>query len=146
VKATDLVSKPEKKPKTQATSADAAVDGDENDEETPADADTMEDIDLDEEDGQQFVALKLSRPHPNGGNREVPPLCAICLCSYEVGDNVTFSPNASCRHAFHKECISVWIARKKQPLCPCCRQEFCSLTVGAAVAGGGGQSDVEEEA
>jgi hypothetical protein len=83
----------------------------------------MEAFDL--ADGEQFAALKLSPcSHPNGKSREVlPPLCAICLCSYKVGDNVTFSPNESCQHAFHKECTSVWVARKKQPLCPCCQLE-----------------------
>lgn len=142
--ATDLVPKPEKKnPKRPASPAQQAVDMD-SDEEAPPFTEFMEDIDLDE-DGEHFAALKLSCPHPNGKNREVPPLCAICLCSYEVGDNVTFSPNVRCQHAFHKECISVWVARKKQPLCPCCRQEFCSLTSDAAPAEEG-ESAIEGEA
>jgi hypothetical protein len=96
----------------------------EEDEEAPPVA-MKEDSDF--EDGDQFAALRLSCQHPNGKNREVPASCAICLCSYEVGDNVTFSPNEACQHAFHQECIRVWIAKKKDPLCPYCRQEFCSL-------------------
>ena len=85
----------------------------------------MDNINL-EESELEFAALQLSGEHPNG-NTQVPALCAICLCSYELDDSVTYSPNRACRHAFHTECISTWITKKETPLCPCCRQEFCSL-------------------
>lgn len=59
-------------------------------------------------------------------NREsVPNCCAICLGEYEVGDQVVWSCNKECHHAFHQECILDWLI-KMQPAtpCPCCRQEF----------------------
>ncbi|KAI2490926.1 Anaphase-promoting complex subunit 11 RING-H2 finger [Fragilaria crotonensis] len=80
----------------------------------------IENINVDSE----FAALQLTGDHPNA-NRPVPAACVICLCPYEVGDSVTFSSNQDCRHAFHTECISTWMAKEVKPLCPCCRQDFC---------------------
>ncbi len=62
--------------------------------------------------------------------------CAVCLSRYEVGDEVVWSPNSACQHAFHKECILEWLVKmyKQRRLqaaecnpCPCCRQEFATL-------------------
>lgn len=61
------------------------------------------------------------------GNRMVPSACAICLCPYEVGDRVSWSPHEHCPHAFHYDCIVSWLAKKREHLCPCCRQEFCTF-------------------
>jgi hypothetical protein len=61
---------------------------------------------------------------PNG-QRQVPACCAICLCTYEVGDSVVVSPNQHCVHAFHVDCAVTWLSKKREPLCPCCRQEYC---------------------
>mmetsp|Transcript_32437 Transcript_32437/g.74529 ORF Transcript_32437/g.74529 Transcript_32437/m.74529 type:complete len:155 (+) Transcript_32437:751-1215(+) len=74
----------------------------------------------------EFVVLQLRDPGPNGARR-VPPTCAICLCPYGVDDLVTHSPREECQHAFHYECITTWLAKKPQPLCPCCRQIFCEI-------------------
>lgn len=59
-------------------------------------------------------------------SRTVSGGCAICLCPYEEGDVVTWSPKDGCSHAFHKDCIVPWLAKKSEPNCPCCRQTFCS--------------------
>lgn len=63
------------------------------------------------------------------GDRSVPGGCAICLESYEPGDRVTWSKFDSCKHAFHHDCVIQWLSQKEddQPLCPCCRQDFCSV-------------------
>ena len=51
-----------------------------------------------------------------------PTTCDICLTDYEVGDEVAWSKNDVCRHAFHKECIRDWLLRR--PDCPLCRQNY----------------------
>jgi len=61
--------------------------------------------------------------------RTVSGGCAICLCPYEEGDVVTWSPKDTCSHAFHKDCVVPWLSKKNEPNCPCCRQEFCSLSI-----------------
>lgn len=48
--------------------------------------------------------------------------CDICLTDYEVGDQVCFSPNDDCIHAFHKDCILDWTMRN--PNCPVCRRNY----------------------
>jgi hypothetical protein len=50
--------------------------------------------------------------------------CTICLGTYEVGDMVVHSSNASCQHLFHESCIVSWLMTRQSPLCPCCRQTF----------------------
>lgn len=76
----------------------------------------------------EFSHLELPAGACNGG-RSVPAACAICLCPYEVHDEVTWSPEVACLHAFHKDCIVSWLAKKSQHLCPCCRQSFCQVVV-----------------
>ena len=57
--------------------------------------------------------------------RCVSNMCAICLSSYEVGDEIVWASNPSCDHAFHKECIERWLIKQRgNPLCPCCRRDF----------------------
>jgi hypothetical protein len=73
--------------------------------------------------------------------RTIQSGCAICLDPYEVGDDIVWSSNEQCRHAFHQDCVLdyflhlqkhdkeeeediVAIALLSAP-CPCCRQSFC---------------------
>ena len=60
---------------------------------------------------------------------KVPPsgipdtdICAICLNDYEIGDEICWSQNDLCNHAFHKECMMEWLLRHKE--CPCCRNIY----------------------
>jgi Ring finger domain len=47
------------------------------------------------------------------------------LCPYGDGDQVSWSPEVQCQHAFHTNCIIPWLAKQEEPKCPVCRQEFC---------------------
>jgi len=71
-----------------------------------------------------YSALTLP-PDGRNASRTVPGGCAICLCPYEPGDQVAWSGEEHCKHAFHRECIIPWLAKKEEPKCPCCRQDFC---------------------
>ena len=51
--------------------------------------------------------------------------CAICLVEYEAGDEISWSHNKSCTHAFHRECIIDWLISHDE--CPCCRHNYLSL-------------------
>lgn len=42
--------------------------------------------------------------------------CMICLCDYEIGEEVRTLP---CFHIFHVQCIDEWLSRNK--LCPICK-------------------------
>jgi len=51
--------------------------------------------------------------------------CAICLTEYEEGDEICWSHNKECNHAFHRECILEWLIRHDD--CPCCRHNYLCL-------------------
>ena len=59
-------------------------------------------------------------------DRTISGVCTICLCPYEDGDQISWSTEESCQHAFHTDCIIPWLAKKEEPKCPICRQEFCA--------------------
>lgn len=123
--------------------------------------------DEDDEDNK-YAALRI--PCPNGAvvaggeaadgstaaattstTRDVSATCAICLLQYEPGCYVSWSANKECTHAFHRDCILLWLLKKDEPyLCPCCRREFVlesmlSATGGRDGQGGGREGDDEEE-
>lgn len=58
---------------------------------------------------------------------QIPNCCAICLCSYDIGDTVIWSCNDDCNHAFHDECIIPWLVKNQNGECPCCRRQFTDL-------------------
>eukprot|EP00541_Cyclophora_tenuis_P006572 CAMPEP_0116575608 /NCGR_PEP_ID=MMETSP0397-20121206/20050_1 /TAXON_ID=216820 /ORGANISM="Cyclophora tenuis, Strain ECT3854" /LENGTH=253 /DNA_ID=CAMNT_0004104515 /DNA_START=85 /DNA_END=846 /DNA_ORIENTATION=+ len=59
------------------------------------------------------------------GDHRVPNCCAVCLGSYDVGDDVVWSTNSQCPHAFHEDCITDWLVKMQgEHLCPCCRRTF----------------------
>ena len=51
--------------------------------------------------------------------------CLICMEAFTVGDEVAFSANDACGHAFHHNCIKHWLLRHRE--CPCCRQLFLAI-------------------
>lgn len=51
-----------------------------------------------------------------------PKSCSICLESYKDGDDICWSYNEQCPHAYHLDCIMDWLMEHDD--CPLCRQEF----------------------
>eukprot|EP00934_Nitzschia_sp_Nitz4_P005074 Nitzschia sp. Nitz4//scaffold92_size79448//43924//45019//NITZ4_005394-RA/size79448-augustus-gene-0.24-mRNA-1//1//CDS//3329560195//5064//frame0 len=76
--------------------------------------------------GDDDTGVPLPVDAPNG-NRRVAGGCAICLCPYDAGDEITWSDGETCKHAFHSECILAWLMKEQEPRCPCCRQMFCDI-------------------
>lgn len=59
------------------------------------------------------------------GSRLVSAVCAVCLVEYAVGDEITWSSNCKCPHAFHAECMTEYVKRKRDVApCPMCRRDF----------------------
>jgi len=49
-------------------------------------------------------------------------LCTICLEEYKVGEEIGWSRNSECHHAFHKDCIIKWLENNDD--CPICRKKY----------------------
>jgi hypothetical protein len=69
-----------------------------------------------------IVARTLARTLSSSQDYAAPTECDICLLDYEVGEEVAWSNNEGCIHAFHKECITDWLLRN--PRCPLCRRDY----------------------
>ena len=52
-------------------------------------------------------------------------VCPVCLDSFHIGEEVTWSKLQHCRHVFHYECILPW-AVLGHVHCPVCREVFWS--------------------
>lgn len=82
-------------------------------------------IDEDDDDNPYSALALCNTPAAQSQSiRLVPPTCAICLTNYSIGCYVSWSKNSECTHAFHRDCILMWLLKKEEPLCPCCRREF----------------------
>ena len=56
-----------------------------------------------------------------------PKECPICICQYEAGDDIAWSKNEKCYHAYHLDCIMGWL--NDHDTCPLCREDYlCSDT------------------
>ena len=51
--------------------------------------------------------------------------CPICLEQYKDGDDVCWSKNKDCGHAFHFTCIKSWLMTHED--CPLCRADYLAL-------------------
>ena len=51
--------------------------------------------------------------------------CTICCEDYESGDDIVWSKNRKCKHAFHTECIIQWLMDHDD--CPMCRNKYLEV-------------------
>jgi len=55
-----------------------------------------------------------------------PKTCAICLEKYKVNDDICWSKNKKCVHAFHFNCMLGWLMDNDD--CPMCREDYLKST------------------
>lgn len=48
--------------------------------------------------------------------------CPICLDTYKIGDDIAWSKNEECHHAFHLDCVMSWLMENDN--CPLCRADY----------------------
>ena len=51
-----------------------------------------------------------------------PKSCSICLEPYREGDDICWSQNENCYHAYHQDCILDWLMQNDD--CPLCRADY----------------------
>lgn len=51
-----------------------------------------------------------------------PRSCPICFETYQKGDEIAWSRNVECYHAFHLQCILYWLL--DHDTCPMCRADY----------------------
>ena len=51
-----------------------------------------------------------------------PKSCCICMAKYKHGDDICWSQNERCYHAFHLECMLEWLMKHNE--CPMCRRNY----------------------
>jgi len=51
-----------------------------------------------------------------------PQSCSICLEYYREGEEICWSRNKKCAHAFHLDCMLDWL--QKHDDCPLCREDY----------------------
>jgi len=54
-----------------------------------------------------------------------PRSCPICCENYQKGDEIAWSKNEDCHHAYHVDCILEWLMEHED--CPMCREKYVSL-------------------
>jgi hypothetical protein len=62
--------------------------------------------------------------------------CPICICDFEIGDEICYSRNKKCPHMFHHSCMSEWLI--KHNVCPLCRVDYLEVSDDSEEQTGGG--------
>uniref|UniRef100_A0A7S2EMV2 RING-type domain-containing protein n=1 Tax=Trieres chinensis TaxID=1514140 RepID=A0A7S2EMV2_TRICV len=68
--------------------------------------------------------------HSTGSDEDDHMACHICLCEYELGQEVCHSRYDRCNHVFHKHCLLQWLLKHDD--CPCCRRNLVDAKNDAA--------------
>lgn len=51
-----------------------------------------------------------------------PQTCPVCCEDYQKGDEIAWSKNEKCPHAYHVDCILEWLMKHDD--CPMCREQY----------------------
>ena len=72
-----------------------------------------------------FRKSKKSLRSSNRSSLYSPKSCPICLEEYKIDDEIAWSRNQDCLHAFHLDCISDWLMDNDD--CPLCRADYLKI-------------------
>lgn len=76
-----------------------------------------------------LVNISLRNDHTsleeNSSRNINPKVCPICCEEYVKGDDIAWSKNEECVHAFHTDCIVPWLMNHSD--CPMCRNDYLCL-------------------
>jgi len=67
-------------------------------------------------------SLSFNFPRGSFSEAKATDECAICLDTIKVGDMIATSSMHHCCHAFHEECIKIWLNEHDE--CPMCRRKW----------------------
>jgi len=76
----------------------------------------------------QMSKLKVFQDNSESYTEEISfnqKVCPICSEEYKPGDDIAWSKNEECVHAFHTDCIVPWLMDHDD--CPMCRNDYLSL-------------------
>mmetsp|Transcript_10033 Transcript_10033/g.18820 ORF Transcript_10033/g.18820 Transcript_10033/m.18820 type:complete len:199 (-) Transcript_10033:1659-2255(-) len=76
---------------------------------------------------EKFNSWRSSRRHLSESSFQSetlysPRTCSICLGFYRVDEDICWSPNENCHHAFHLDCMMEWLMVNDE--CPLCRENY----------------------
>lgn len=84
--------------------------------------DSDEKLGIETEGGETEEEIEVGADDECGGLMTSYTECAICLCDFEPGDEITALP---CGHIFHLTgCVREWLAKHART-CPTCRGDIC---------------------
>lgn len=70
--------------------------------------------------------LNITSDHSNKSSIYSPKTCPVCFGDYVKGDDIAWSKNEKCCHAFHTDCILEWLMNHDE--CPMCRNDYLQET------------------
>lgn len=85
------------------------------------------DIFVDKFNSWRSSRRQLSESHLQHETLYSPKTCAICLGYYKVNEDICWSPNENCHHAFHLDCMIEWLMDNNK--CPLCRENYLESRV-----------------
>lgn len=71
---------------------------------------------------RDLMRIKSDRKQSSTSSLYSPKSCPICMDDYEAGDEIVWSKNEHCYHAYHLDCIIGWLMERND--CPMCRRDY----------------------
>ena len=73
-------------------------------------------------------SIRSTDSHHGSSTLYSPKSCPICCEDYAKGNDIAWSKNKECAHAFHTDCIVPWLMEHEE--CPMCRSDYICIESG----------------